>query len=462
MYFCDSFPIKIGMRPLSSGGRSKNFACHIVRITRQLFEKPDFQKKHRARAEDFTRQRALSFSRVVLLLLQKTVRSIQLHLHDFFRELGESIDSVTASAWTQARAKLKHTAFIELNQGAILDQVYASGSAFEARCWRGHRLLAVDSSLLRLPNEEEIGRTFGWVECENQKGSCGRYAQGRLSVLTDVLNRMAIQSLLVNWKQGERSLACEHLQVMKPMDLALLDRGFAAYELFAEFIQAQRLFLCRCPASSFAAANALFAANRAGRSVIVKLRPTNGAMGLVRARNLPEEITVRFVSVRLSTGELEVLATNLLEESKYPTDLFGELYGHRWGIETYYGLLKGRLNLENFSGRTVESVFQDVHATIFLSNFESVITRDSADQLKADSVEHKHSKDVNRAVSFHAIKSRIVDLLLGSQPIEEVLPQIERLFLQNPVSIRARDTPRKKISAWRSYHYHRTERKVVF
>ena len=450
------------MQPLPGGGKSKNFVCHVVRMTRQLFCQPDFQEKHRARPEDFTRQRALSFSRVVVLLLQKTVRSIQLHLHDFFRELGEPIDPVSASAWTQARAKLKHTAFIELNQGAILDSVYAPESAFEVRCWRGHRLLGIDSSLLRLPNEEEIGRTFGWVECENQKGSCGRYAQGRLSVLTDVLNRIAVQSLLVNWKQGERSLASEHLQVMKPMDLALLDRGYAAYDLFAEFIQAQRFFVCRCPTSSFAAANAFFAANQAGRSVIVKLRPPNGAMGMVRARKLPEEITVRFVSVRLSTGELEVLATNLLDDSKYPTDLFGELYAHRWGIETYYGLLKGRLNLENFSGRTVESIFQDVHATIFLSNFESVITRDSADQLKADSVEHKYSKDVNRAVSFHAIKSRIVDLLLSSQPIEEVLPQIERLFLQNAVSIRVRDVPRKKISAWRSYHYHRTERKVVF
>ena len=431
-------------------------------MTRQYFNDPRFQEKHRVRPEDFTRQRTLSFSRVVVLLLQKTVRSIQLHLHDFLRELGEQIGSVSASAWTQARAKLKHTAFIELNEKAILEQVYAPGCPFELRLWQGHRLLAIDSSLLRLPNEEPIGESFGWVECENQKGQCGRYAQGRLSVLTDVLNRIAVESRLVNWKQDERSLAVEHLQVMKEMDLGLLDRGYASYELFAQFLEAKRFFVCRCATSSFAAVNGLFLANEAGQSVIVKLTAPAKTRGVLRQKKLPEEITVRLVSVRLSTGELEVLATNLLDEEKYPTESFAELYGCRWGIETYYGLLKGRLNLENFSGRMVESVFQDVHATIFLSNLESVLTRASAEKLKADSVQHKHSKEVNHAVSFHAIKSRIVDLLLSHKPLEEVLPQIERLFLQNAVSTRRRDVPRKKISAWRSYHHHRTERKVVF
>jgi len=434
----------------------------VVRIIRQYFNDMNFQQKHRVRPQDFTRQRTLSFARVMVLVLQKTVRSIQLHLHDFFGELGEEMDSVSASAWTQARAKLKHTAMVELNEKAILEQVYGPGSDFGLRSWRGHRLLAIDSSLLRLPNEKPIGESFGWVECKNQQGQCGRYAQGRLSVLTDVLNRIAVEGRLVKWKQDERTLAVEHVGVMKEKDLALLDRGYGSYELFAEFIRAGRLFICRCPASSFGAVNALFAAQEAGQSVIVELTPAHGTMGVIRQKELPEALTIRFVSVRLSTGELEVLATNLLEEEKYPTEAFGEVYAHRWAIETYYGLLKGRLNLENFSGRTVESVFQDVHATIFLSNLESVLTRSSTEKLQAGSLEHQHAKTVNHAVSFHAIKSRIVDLLLSNKPIEEVIPQIERLFLQNAVSTRQREVPRKKTSAWRSYHHHRTERKVVF
>ena len=48
----------------------------------------------------------------------------------------------------------------------------------------------------------------------------------------------------------------------------------------------------------------------------------------MQAAGLPERIRLRFVTVRLNTGELEVLATNLLEEQLYPTECFGELYPH--------------------------------------------------------------------------------------------------------------------------------------
>src|SRR5258708_14550895 len=60
----------------------------------------------------------------------------------------------------------------------------------------------------------------------------------------------------------------------------------------------------------------------------------------------------RFVSVRLPTGELEVLVTSLLDETLYPTAEFLSVYHWRWGHETFHLMLKGRLELENFSGRT--------------------------------------------------------------------------------------------------------------
>lgn len=40
--------------------------------------------------EDFTRQRQLSFPVVMLFILQKTVKSIQRHLHEFLDELTDT------------------------------------------------------------------------------------------------------------------------------------------------------------------------------------------------------------------------------------------------------------------------------------------------------------------------------------------------------------------------------------
>ncbi len=44
---------------------------------------------------------------------------------------------------------------------------------------------------------------------------------------------------------------------------------------------------------------------------------------------------MRLVSLRLPTGELEVLVTSLLDETVYPTAAFREPYQYRWGQETY-------------------------------------------------------------------------------------------------------------------------------
>jgi hypothetical protein len=100
---------------------------------------------------------------------------------------------------------------------------------------------------------------------------------------------------------------------------------------------------------------------------VVTLVPCAAQAGLVRQLGLPASVQARFVRVLLNTGEWEVLVTSLLDEIRYPTTEFRSLYARRWGIETFYGLLKTRLDLENFTGNGAEAVRQDFHATIDLS-----------------------------------------------------------------------------------------------
>ena len=124
----------------------------IQSLRRQLLD-ADFIARHRVRPEDFTRQRQLTFPIVMLFVLQKTVKSIQRHLHEFLDELasGAVLASVSPGAWTHARAKLKHSAFIELNRASVLPVIYGGEHSPSLKRWRGHRLLGIDSSLLRLP-----------------------------------------------------------------------------------------------------------------------------------------------------------------------------------------------------------------------------------------------------------------------------------------------------------------------
>jgi hypothetical protein len=173
---------------------------------------------------------------------------------------------------------------------------------------------------------------------------------------------------------------------------------------------------------------------------------------------------VRFVSLRLPSGELEVLATSLLDEGLYPTEEFLTVYHWRWGHETFYLMLKGRLELENFSGRTVEAIRQDVQAAVRLANLESVLSEPTQAALSEQSTPETQLRQVNRANSYHALKDQVLDLLYRDIPVPTVLNQLMRLFKGSPVAVRPnRKVPRRrKPSFHRSYHFQRRVKKAVF
>lgn len=110
----------------------------LVEALRAKLRDPDFLARHRVRPQDFTRQRQLTFPLLMLFLLQQTVKSIQRHLHEFLDELaqGQLFEPVTSGAVTHARAKLKESAFSELNRDCVLPALYHS--EHPVRRWRGH------------------------------------------------------------------------------------------------------------------------------------------------------------------------------------------------------------------------------------------------------------------------------------------------------------------------------------
>jgi DDE family transposase len=434
-------------------------------LRRQLCD-TEFVARNRARAQDFTRHRQLTFPILMLFILQKTIKSLQRHLHEFLDELagGELFEPVTAGAFTHARAKLKHTAFIELNQQTVVPWFYGSERAQGLQRWRGHRLLGVDSSLLRLPNSAELRREFTLVEVENQTGHTGTsYAEARMSVVYDLLNRVCLDGRLERSTLGEVDLAVEQLRQASAGDVLINDRGFTGYRYLAWHHKLGLQHISRCSTGSFAAAQELFRMNRAGRSNVVTLKARAQEQAELEGIGLPLELAVRFLSVRLPTGELEVLVTSLLDEQAYPTGEFLEVYHRRWEHETFYKTLKGRLDLENFSGQTAEAVRQDFHATLLLCNLERILVEPTEAQMQQQSLEHKNTRQVNQAVAFHAIKEELIELFYSNTPLEHVIEKLQRLFRGCPVSARPkRKPPRLKPSMHRSHHFQRHVRKIVF
>jgi hypothetical protein len=319
--------------------------------------------------------------------------------------------------------------------------------------------------LARLPDSQELGRAFGWKETTNQNGATGtRYPEARLSVVYDLLNRIGHDARLEPSTLGEVALAIQQLEHLQPGDVVINDRGFSGYVYFARVLQREAHFIGRCSTGSFLAAQEMFGLNRAHQSKVVWLFAPSDQKAECRRLGLPLKMKVRFVSVRLPTGELEVLATSLLEESLYPTEEFLTVYHWRWGHETYYLMLKGRLELENFSGRTVEAVRQDVQGAVLLANLESVLSEPTQAALTERSTRQTQPLQVNRSTAYHALKFEVLDLLYRDIPARQVIHQLMELFRGSPVTVRPnRKVPRRRRPSFhRSYHFQRRVKKAVF
>lgn len=416
-----------------------------------------FKDKHRLVKSAFTRVRSLPFELVLVMILRKSVKSLQNVVNEAM--LWLDTDTVTASAFCQARYKVRHTAFIELNQQAIVDPMYADDDY--QRFW-GFRVLAVDGSKVMLPNNKETCAAFGTIRYTNGKNKqlLGEHCYGRASVLYDVLNRIAIDATLASIKSYEVDLAIAHLQHTTASDLLLMDRNYPSYRMMAELSQRQRQFVIRCSTNSFKTARQL-AKGTGLASQVVTLTPPDGTQAQNRKLGLPERLSVRFIRVMLKTGEAEIIVTSLLDEHTYPTADFAELYRLRWGIETFYGLLKTRLALENFTGQGTEAIKQDFYATIYLTGIESILT--DAAQAQLDDRNTRHPQTVNRAVSFNVIKNKALDLLVSNLNTDILLAQLTTLFLKNPTAQRSeRNPPRQKSSSRALLSFHKRMKKQCF
>jgi hypothetical protein len=78
--------------------------------------------------------------------------------------------------------------------------------------------------------------------------------------------------------------------------------------------------VARGSTGSFLAARELFGLTRANQSRVVWLPAPPDQQAQCQRLGLPLQMKVRFVSLRLPTGELEVLVTSLREEQLYPTE----------------------------------------------------------------------------------------------------------------------------------------------
>ena len=152
-----------------------------------------------------------------------------------------------------------------------------------------------------------------------------------------------------------------------------------------------------------------------------------------------QTIKIRAVKIKLSTGEDEILLTNLFDEEIYTLEDLKQLYSLRWGIETVFGKQKNQQQMEQFSGHKVISIQQDYSATLVIANLQSLIEKQSEERLKVLNANRKHDYKINKNISWHHLKHNVIKLFLENKP-RQVLLKLQSSFEQNLEPIRPNRT----------------------
>ena len=338
--------------------------------------------------KDFIRNRKLPLEQVLKLILGMGGNTLNRELLSYY---GFMLDTVTASAFVQQRAKIRPEAFEHLFHQFSLQ-------TDEDRRYKGYRLLAFDGSDLHIPTNSEDADSY-FPGTNGQKP----YSLLHLNALYDLLQHTYCDAAIQKRREFNERKSLSDMVDASPINDALLiaDRGLESYNVMAHIQEKGWKFLIRVRDDKIGIVRGLDlpGADEFDFPVLLHLtrKQTNYTKHLLKNRNqykylpsivtfdyLPAEqrnvplsfysIAFRVVRFRLSDDSFETVLTNL-DPDEFPSCELKKLYFRRWGIETSFRDLKYTIGLLHFHSKKTEHVLQEVFAALTMYNFSELITR---------------------------------------------------------------------------------------
>jgi len=378
---------------------------------------------------DFVRTRKLPFNKMVLLITKLCKKTLSIELEKFFEEMGVAM-SCSVSAFSQQRLKLEPFFFYWWNRVMWESFYFYGGDA--VRRWKGYRVIAADGSSISLVNNPALHQHFG-----GQSNQQTDFVLAKTFYHYDVLNELILQPQIRPYRYGEMNMAYDAMDKIAADMLCIYDRNFSNYKMVALHLwqEQERKFIIRGKETQKMIKSFIESGQQ---SAIVYMHPTDAAIkGLRKSGFIITKdtlLTVRLVRVDLGSS-IEVLITNLWEHEGHPVEVFKDLYFMRWGVETNIAVQKNILQLESFSGLTVQAVMQDFYATVMMTNLHSLLIKD-AQQTIADTLKHrKYPIKINKNKSFGKLKANLITLFIDND-VKAIMQKLHDHFVKDVIPIR--------------------------
>jgi len=431
-------------------GKFNEKSERIIRDLRDKIFSKTFKILNRKSERDFTRTRKLGFVGIILFQISTASKTLSVELSKYLTSKKISATEYSKQAYSKGRMKIKHTCYIELND-SLLEEYYKSE---DYKSYKDYRLLGIDGSEIELQHGASIYKEFGRVFTNRESINASKSV-----VIYDLLNELVIDSELNIYNSSERASALKQFKRMQTegksrKDIIVADRGFPSLEVFSELLSMGYDFVIRYSGHNFLRETlALVESKENDLEIEISLksfyqRKRSPRIKELLSKGYPDKIKLRVVKLTLSNGVKEYLITSILDKNEFTIEDFNEIYNLRWNEEVYFDFQKNIMEIENFTGKSVETIKQDYYCTILVGNLHSLIIADAQEEVDKETKKNKKLKHqkykINKSVTFGIMKEQIYDLLTAKRWKKQFSLLVKEAKKYKIPVIKNRSFPREK------------------
>lgn len=370
-------------------------------------------------------------------------------------ELGNYIDNapnlveITKQAISKQRIYIKPQVFIDIAKQYLINIHYKNIELYKT--FKGFRLIAIDGSDFELPDNKNTREEFKVKKSFIRKNP----AQGKFSSAMDVLNGFILDGIMDDFKKADLSFATKHIDNCKDLvnykkTIFIFDRGYVSLELYTHLLSKNTFFVSRIRKSDYKNERKQLQSLDGN----IKIKTNSQRLKLFKNKNHKNKynnehyLKLRLVTVYLPRNQKEYLLTNLSPNKFTYYDIM-KIYGHRWGIESNYKKMKGKLQIENYTGIKRINIEQDIYARFLIFNIFCFMKPYSTELINKNMRKKGNYKKyiVRESTLIGRLIKDIPIMILNNTPevVRYYLNKIIHWSLKNPkLDIKNKSTKRKR------------------
>ena len=368
-----------------SAGRHMSYK-RVVKSVDDVNVKSNHNKDYKISENAFLRKRKMEFRDYVWYLIMQKGRTTSMELDEYLKNKNGTYEiSISKQAFSSQRQYLKPQIFIDIYKDYLED--FYTNYPEEVKKYKGYYVCAIDGSMFELPNTKGLIKEY---KTPRTNPGQRQAARARVSGIYDIENEFMIDALITSCEESEKELAKKNVEnASKIIDIQkciiIFDRGYPGIDLIWKLEKLKVKYIFRLQSKMYESEKEKMNTN----DEWVDLKITSDRLRKITDERAKEElrekkeIKSRISKVILNTGEEEYLLSNI-EEEIIPPEEMKETYFKRWQIEIGYDVMKNKLHLENFTGRTKITIEQDFYAQIYVFNVLQDIKKTNTERIQKE------------------------------------------------------------------------------